>query len=248
MNKAFTLVELLIAMSLGIIVLLSLASGMSYFVKSYQSREQLGQLYAEASTIGKIWAQEFSEDGIKIYQVDRDSLPEFFPKSSVKKLLPHSVVILIEHPEPPIYLATYDQTQQQLRIVNSHFQKHELVMVGTYGKNWLLNVPAIATTGNIQYLKLSFVPPQQNELFWVAPWHNTLWFAMQNSEKTYGIYRLVLPEETTPAEYIAHVQSFQAELLPKVIRLKLTLVEGAQQLDWPMSFIVSDRERSIMPL
>lgn len=148
-QNGFTLVELLITTALGLLLLAALAGLLVHYVEIYQQQEVLQTLYDDAMQISRILQKElgqvgdlgcqvfseksqiqqdnsqsfFTNMGIKFYQVDSDALPAVFPKNDIKKLLPHSVVILTEHVSSLFSIAQYDPERGRFQILGSSIQK-----------------------------------------------------------------------------------------------------------------------------
>lgn len=279
--QGFTLVELLITIALSSVLLLALISYLSSLMKSAQQQEDSNALYHQALLISQLWQKElaytadlgcqifdqpsqisqidsgaiYTHSGLIIYQVGRDFLPSVLAHTIQKKLLPHSVVVVAEGIQSPV-TAYYSAQNKKFSLSTAAFQKNDLALLSSCHQAWLFHWPHTAST--------QFIPPfnitEPGASYQVALWHTTLWFAMQDNQKRYGIYRLMLPNETTPEELISDVRAFQAyawlgdQRIPATadvdwqqvnsIQLILTLEKNHFSVYWPTNIALLRKAQS----
>lgn len=280
--QGFTLVELLITAALGSILLLALISYLSSLMKSVQRQEDSNTLYHQALLISQLWQKElaytadlgcqifdqpsqitqidsnalYTHSGLVIYQVGRDFLPAILAHTIQKKLLPHSVVVVAEGIQPPIASAHYLSQSKQFSLSTAAFQKEDLILLSSCHQAWLFHWPHAAS----KQFTAPFNISEPDSAYQLALWHTTLWFAMQDNQKRYGIYRLVLPNETTPVELISDVSAFQASAWlgdqhiaatadvdwqqVNRIQLVLTLEKNNFSIYWPTSIALLRKAQS----
>jgi len=271
--QGFTLVELLITSALSSILLVALISYFSGLVNSTQQQENNNTLYNQALSLSTLWQQTLThtgdlgcqifttrnqivhdaademltDSGIIIYQVGRDFLPDILSINIQKKLLPNSVVVVVEGIESPTATAVYRKETQQFSLSPNDFQKGDVVLLSNCHQAWIFHWLHSAT----EKIATPFSITDPDAPYQIGLWHTTLWFAMQDNQKHYGIYRLVLPKENTPEELISDVRAFQAnvwsdqQMMPArqdsdwqhitIIELLLTLEKNHQRIVWPTS-------------
>jgi hypothetical protein len=272
-HQGFTLVELLITTALSALLLLSLTGFFGNLIRSYRIQADSQMLYHQAVLISTLWQNDLSHaaelgclsfdqpaqishdhtdelrtrSGIAVYQVDFDLLPTILTKTIQKKLLPHSIVVVTEGSQAPTKVAVYEPQSKQFYLNQPIFQNNDLVLLSSCRHAWLFHW---STAGSHH-----FTPPanigEPSIPYRVALWHSTLWFAMRDNQNHYGVYRLMLPSETTPVELISDVSALQAnvwidnQMVPansdtnwnqvNSIQLILTLEKNHLQVFWPTS-------------
>lgn len=280
--QGVTLVELLISTALSMLLLLALLSYLSHVVNSERMQEDSNTLYHQAQFISQLWQKSFAyagdlgcrpfeqqaqitsilngqiitHAGIAIYQVGSDFLPQELSHVIQKKLLPHSVVVVTEGIQMPTVIATYATQTGQFSLSQAAFQEGDWVLLSNCHHAWLFQWDHTA--------RKNFTAPfsiQEPDLpYQLALWQTTFWFAMRNNQNRYGIYRLILPNETTPVELISDISAFQAkvwlhdQMIPatvnidwqqiKWIQLLLTLEKNHLRIQWPTSIALLRKAQS----
>jgi hypothetical protein len=280
--KGFLLIELLIASALSLILILALTTCLTFFIKNYYQQEAMNNFYDQANIMSKLLQKSLSNAGdlgcqifqdpmqienktsnplltnagVIIYQIDRDPLPTFLSSAIKKKLLPHSVILIIEGIDAPLFNARYDQQKKQFQILDSTLQKQDLVLLSNCRNTWLFNL----THFYAQKFTTPFEIINPDMPYYLAKWQTTIWFAMKNNQKNYGLYRLKLPSEKTPVEIISDVKNFQASAVidgstiladaslnwKKIVLLRLMIgfEKDNLTLQWPLSIVLTRKAQS----
>jgi hypothetical protein len=262
--RGLSLVELLISTALGMMLILVCISLLVSINKNHQAQQNSQMIYDEAISISRIWQQAFStigdlgclqfqlgvqiqndlphslltSSGVKIYQSNDAALKQILPSAVMEKLLLKSSVIASENVTLPLYHLQYDTDQGQFYLSINSFKKGDEVLLSNCHEIHLLKLNSLMHRKDRYYLSL---PIQVNSSWRIAHWQTSLWFAMRNESGGYGVYRLMIPDETASVELVRDVSGLYAEIDPaqKFLQAQISFAKGRQTLTWPLTIAFS---------
>ena len=253
-----SLIELLLTTTLGLILLSSVSALLLSIIKHYEQQQVRHMMLNQASIITQQWEKTLgnsgdlgcyapenfnqienhtdykplTNNGIQIYQTN-EALPEHFPEKIYKKLLPGSNILSTEGMmSPPIHILYSEENKNFFSINLLPMKNKDLVILSNCQKAWLF----FLNTLNENHFKADFIHATENETYQFALWKTIFWFVMKNNQNTYGLYRLILPDETTPVELLSNVSYFNARVYPgdypKSLWINLGLSKNQENLYW----------------